>query len=141
MFRKIIWATDGSEHADRALAIAKSLASEGGGMLIALHSVEHLAGPGGRGAPTEDPDEDDREAKIVKQVSALAEEGVSAELKIVHGGVLNAAHPIADVAREQGADLIVVGTRGHTVLGGLLLGSVTHRLLAIAPCPVLSVPA
>ena len=35
----------------------------------------------------------------------------------------------------------MVGTRGHTPLGGMLLGSVTQRLLHIAPCPVLAVPA
>jgi nucleotide-binding universal stress UspA family protein len=52
-----------------------------------------------------------------------------------------AGHVIADLARERQADVIVVGTRGHTALGGLLLGSVTQRLLHIAPCPVLAVPA
>ena len=51
-----------------------------------------------------------------------------------------AAHTIAEEAKEAGADLIVVGTRGHTALAGLLLGSVTQRLLHIAPCPVLAVP-
>ena len=47
---------------------------------------------------------------------------------------------IADAAREVDADVIVVGTRGHAPIAGLLLGSVTQRLLHIAPCPVLSVP-
>jgi hypothetical protein len=51
------------------------------------------------------------------------------------------AHEIADVAREVGADLIVIGTRGHTPIAGLSLGSVTLRLLHVAPCPVLAVPA
>jgi nucleotide-binding universal stress UspA family protein len=51
-----------------------------------------------------------------------------------------AAHAIAELAESQGADIIAVGTRGHTALAGLLLGSVTQRLLHIAPCPVLAVP-
>jgi nucleotide-binding universal stress UspA family protein len=47
----------------------------------------------------------------------------------------------AAVARDTPADVIVVGTRGHGRVAGLLLGSVTQRLLHIAPCPILAVPA
>ena len=52
----------------------------------------------------------------------------------------HAAHVIADAAVNTGADLIVVGARGHTKLLGFVLGSVTHRLMQIATCPVLTVP-
>jgi nucleotide-binding universal stress UspA family protein len=55
-----------------------------------------------------------------------------------HAG--GAAHRIAEAAQEAEADLIVVGTRGHTAFAGLLLGSVTQRLLHVAPCPVLAIP-
>jgi nucleotide-binding universal stress UspA family protein len=54
---------------------------------------------------------------------------------------LRPAPAIAEAARDTGADLIVVGTRGHTAIGGLMLGSVTQRLLHIAPCALLTVPA
>jgi hypothetical protein len=36
--------------------------------------------------------------------------------------------------------VIVIGTRGHSSIGGLVLGSVTQRLLHVAPYPVLAVP-
>ena len=140
MFKQILWATDGSQYADRALELAKSLAAQDGASMIAFHSVEHLAGPGARGAFPEAADEDERQAKISGQVKELSDHGIKVNLKVVHGGTTGAAHTIADVAKEEGADLIVVGTRGHTALGGLLLGSVTQRLLHIAPCPVLAVP-
>jgi nucleotide-binding universal stress UspA family protein len=140
MFKKVIWATDGSESADRALELAKSLVSKDGGSLLAVHAIEHLVGPGSHGAPTVLPDEDDREAKIAKQVADLKAAGLDAEVRIVESGASSAAHTVARVAEEEGADLIVAGPRGHTPLAGLLLGSVTQRLLSISPCPVLVVP-
>jgi nucleotide-binding universal stress UspA family protein len=50
------------------------------------------------------------------------------------------AKSIADVAEEEGADLIVIGTRGHTGLPRIALGSVTQRLLHLAHRPVLAIP-
>ena len=38
------------------------------------------------------------------------------------------------------ADLIVTGSRGHTAIAGIVLGSVAQRLLHLADCPVLVVP-
>ena len=140
MFSKIIWATDGSENADHALELAKQLAAQNGSVLYAVHSIEELAGPGGRGAFPEFADEDERQAKIAKQVADLVEQGINAQVKVVESGVTGAAHTLAKVAEEEGVELIVSGTRGHTPLTGLLLGSVTQRLLHLAPCPVLAVP-
>ena len=76
------------------------------------------------------------------QADELAKAGNGGELQLVATTAAGGpAHDIANIARDNGADLIVVGTRGMGVIAGLLLGSVTQRLLQIAPCPVLSVPA
>ena len=140
MFKMIIWATDGSEAADRALPVVKSLAAGEGRSLVVVHSKEHFLGGRATGYPVR-ADEDELQAKVRAQVEALEDEGFEATLRVVTGPAGHAAHMIADVADELGADVIVVGTRGHGPVAGLLLGSVTQRLLHIAPCPVLAVPA
>lgn len=136
MFEKIIWATDGSEPADRALPYAKALAADGS--LLVLHCKELLFGRAG-GYPAL-ADDEQLEEKIRKQAAESESEGVETTFELVTGVSRHAGDMIADVARETGADLIVVGSHGHTAVAGLLLGSVTQRLLHIAPCPVLAIP-
>ncbi|MDQ2896676.1 MAG: universal stress protein [Actinomycetota bacterium] len=140
MFKTIIWATDGSDHADRALPYAKGLAQEDGATLVVLHIVQRIASGRSMGL-TLNADEDELKAKVKNVATGLADEGLNVSLKIVTELGSHPAHDIADVAVDVGADLIVAGTRGHTAIGGLLLGSVAQRLLGVAPCPVLVVPA
>lgn len=140
MYSKVIWATDGSDAADRALAHAKAAAADSQTPLLVVY-CEEFTMPGKSGVSLPDRgDEADIEAKIERQVAELSSNGVTATLEKVRSMVGGAAHAIAGVATRDRADLIVVGTRGRTRLGGLLLGSVTQRLLHIAPCPVLAVP-
>jgi nucleotide-binding universal stress UspA family protein len=84
-------------------------------------------------------DADEIKARIRAHYEDLLRAGVNATLTFDSDLGGNPAQQIADAAREAHADLIVVGTRGHTDIGGLLLGSVTQRLLHEAPCPVLVV--
>jgi nucleotide-binding universal stress UspA family protein len=138
MFSRIVCATDGSENANRALDAAKALARENDASLVLVHIVERYATKGGLAVY---PDEEQLAAKLEQLTKELCAEGLKATLRIVDHVGPQPAHEIADVAREEGADLLVVGTRGHGALTGLVLGSVALRLLHVAPCPILAVPA
>jgi nucleotide-binding universal stress UspA family protein len=139
MFQVIMWASDGSEHADRALDYARKLAEASGARLVAVHVREVTVGRAA-GYPVQI-DEDEIEQKIQGQTKDLKDAGVDASYEQRGTTAGGAAHAIADAAKEAGAELIVVGTRGQGPISGLLLGSVTQRLLHVAPCPVLAVPS
>jgi nucleotide-binding universal stress UspA family protein len=140
MFKRVMWATDGSDASDNTMEHAKALVTEADGELLVVYSEEFtLPGKGGGSLPRH-ADEEVVQDKIKRQVEELSEDGVPVRLEITKSRVGNAAHEIAEVAEKEHTDVIVVGTRGHTLLRGLLLGSVTQRLLQIAPCPVLAVP-
>jgi nucleotide-binding universal stress UspA family protein len=140
MFKSIIWATDGSASADRALPYVKSLASDNNAEVVVLHADQLLMGRGGGQHVIAD--EEDVRTKIEAQAQELRDAGIISASRAIQVTIGEGpAHTIAETAEDLHADLIVVGTRGHTTLGGLLLGSVTNRLLHIAPCPVFVVPS
>ncbi|MBV8258174.1 MAG: universal stress protein [Actinobacteria bacterium] len=137
MFETIAWATDGSELADRALETVKSLARTHHSKIVAVHANELLRGRFG-GAPML-ADEPDIRGKIEKQVEDLRAAGFDAELEIRSGGS-DIPLLIAHAAEDVGADLIVVGTHGHSGIAAALLGSVARGLTHYAHSPVLVVP-
>jgi nucleotide-binding universal stress UspA family protein len=138
MFKVIIWATDGSRGAQQALPFARGLARGQGARLIVVHinemAVSRAAGPVNF-------NEDEVQAAVRKHVEDLRQEGLDVTLQLadVMGG--GAAAAIVKIADKEKADVIVVGTRGFGPLVGLLVGSVTHRLLHIMHCPILVVPS
>jgi nucleotide-binding universal stress UspA family protein len=137
MFETIVWATDGSELADRALPHVLELARLHQSKIVAVHANELLKGRFG-GAPLL-ADEPDVREKIEKQVIELREQGIPIELTVTTG-TRDIPELIAKAAREAEADLIVVGTHGRGGFKAAVLGSVARGLLHDASCPVLAIP-
>jgi nucleotide-binding universal stress UspA family protein len=138
MFKVVVVATDGSAPGDLAMAFAKDLVIDQKASLRVVH-VDELV-PGHGGAQHVQALEPEIKAKIRGQVAALKTDGLEAEFEVHQVTLSGPAHAIADAAAAAQADLIVLGSVGSGPLKGLLLGSVAHRLLQIAPCPVLVVP-
>ena len=137
MFETIVLAVDGSKPSNRAVDYAAKLANESGGRILAVHVEELMAG---RAAGPVHVNEDAIQDEIRAHVKQLNEDGIKTELQITSTMTGGPAHVIAEAADREGADIIVTGTRGHTALAGVFLGSVAQRLLHVAPCPVLVVP-
>jgi len=136
MFKTILHANDGSDHAFKAFDLALGLAKRDG---AALHmvSVEEIPSM----------PEFIEEVREERGVAARRFHGViqRAREKAEQQGVnlnahVRAGHPvrtIIEVARELNADLLVIGATGHSALYERMIGSRADRLVQLAPCPVL----
>ena len=146
--KRILAAVDGSETALKALDFAARLAAETKAELTVLAvtqempisdealreyaKAEHLATAWG----------DLSEARATEILSA-------AEARVPAGGARvhpewRVGDPAAEIlrfAKEAGADAIVMGHTGHSRIAGVLLGSVAFKVVTLAACPVVVVPA
>lgn len=139
MFTTILCCTDGSLPADEALRAAADLAVHEHAHLHLVHVeekliVRHVAGQDAS------PVESEILTKIHLQAVEITAREIPCRLHIASAPVGHVAERIAETAADTAADLVVIATRGRLAIGSLLLGSVTQRLLAISPCPVLAIP-
>jgi nucleotide-binding universal stress UspA family protein len=145
----ILVAVDGSTQAIKATEIAADLAQCSGAKLVVLHVVTPIFG-GERDElaelarmehmeRTEYEMLQERGRAIVESAEFSArQKGVTSVEPIVEVG--DPAGVIVKLTRARSADLVVVGRRGRGTLAGLLLGSVSNKIvqLADAPCLVVS---
>lgn len=142
--KTIVVATDFSKHSAAAIDWAADLARRYSASLNVVHVVQPFV-PYAPGFGTYVPADVDQialgEAKktldeIRSRVEALGATEVSTE--VVQG---TPGQQIIEQVAAKHADLLVVGTHGHTGLKHLLLGSTAEKLVRTAPCPVLTVHA
>ena len=138
MFKTIVVGVDGSEGAQNALSLAVELARRDDARIVIAHVEERIVGKGGGPLHA---NEDQIQADIRRRAEDLSADGLDTKVEMSDVMVGGPAHAIEEIADRAAADLIVVGTRGHSPVAGLLLGSVTQRLLHIASQPVLVVPS
>lgn len=137
MFKTIVLALDGSDGSRRAIPVAVELARRDGAKIVIAHVEQDVAGKGGGPIPAT---EDEIQAEVRGQADELSAQGIETSVEMRNVMLGGPAHAIEEIAEGADADLIVVGTRGQSPVAGLLLGSVTQRLLHIARRPVLSIP-
>lgn len=136
----ILVATDFSDCAAQAQEYALFLASACKARLDFVHAFELVPGLYADEVPTQQLYLEEVRRQIDRRIEALVKaaekRGVAASGRQMHG---IASEQIIEAAREQEADLIVVGTHGRTGLAHVLLGSTAERVIKGAPCPVMTV--
>jgi len=139
---RILVATDFSDHSRVAMRYAAALAGQFNAEVIVAHIVEQIGvlpavPPMGEYAHTE--------PTPALQASHARDESekLLREFNIVNGRVLvETGRPFLEIirlARNEEADLIVVGTHGRGAIAHTLLGSVAEKVVRKSPCPVLVV--
>lgn len=130
-FQQILYATDFSEDSLAGLPYALRFAEKYGSRLVLVHALEGLS---------ESPYLDGRMATVhLRELVPSRLPSAGAPEVIVEMG--SPANVIIEAAEKGAADLIVIGARGAGSLARLAshFGSVAHKIVCGAPCPVLTV--
>ena len=141
--QRIVHATDFSAASRTAFATAVDLARAGGAELIICHVLAPFATRAIGGHLTPDAYAGVRALarrnagrRLAALVARARRDGAQARSALVEG---LPSEGIGRVARAERADVVVMGTHGHTWLGRLFLGSVAQRVLTTSTVPVLTV--
>ncbi len=144
LVKRILCATDFSEPAREAMVLALALAEKGGSEVTLLHVIdalpdaeEHVYYAVPEIAPLRKALEEQAWPRLQAAIPEVLLSSIKVEKRLATG---RAHEKIIEIAAEQRADLIVLGTRGHGPLSRILFGSTSQRVVREATCPVVTVP-
>ncbi|HEY5095125.1 MAG TPA: universal stress protein [Candidatus Eremiobacteraceae bacterium] len=142
LFKKILVPVDGSEPSDAAVALAIRLAADQHAKLIFLHvsEVAKISAMVSTTAMCADPSAAlDAELAFGKEslhrAEAAARQGAVDAVALLDEG--NSSETILEAAKQNAADLIVIGSHGRGGIQRVLLGSVAEAVLRHSNVPVL----
>ena len=140
---KIMIAVDGSECSEPVVEFVARMRWPAGSRTLVVSVASAAAGmvaapfeAAAASAELESLDVREHEALVARASQALTVAGLPCETRVVLG---EPAHALLQAVRDEGADLLVVGSHGRTGLTKLLLGSVSAHVVGHAPCSVLVV--
>ena len=138
MLKKILLATDGSDHARKAIGFASDIATKYKATVYLIHVVPIL-----HSVPEVDIKKmQDIQQKYANQIieeaeRELKEKGVeSYQSTILHGGP---AREITEFARKNSVDMIAMGSHGAGKVEMLMLGSVSNKVCHLSDCTCVTV--
>jgi nucleotide-binding universal stress UspA family protein len=142
-FRRILVPVDESKPSENALAVAAGLARETGAEVILAHVVQMRWSqdePEMKATYGDIVDDYRRSGEETLKRTAGSEtfSGLDVDTQLLFGN--NAAGELLRLAREREADAIVMGSHGRGRFGGMMLGSVSQRVIHDATVPVIVVP-
>jgi nucleotide-binding universal stress UspA family protein len=130
--KKIVFATDFSVASQEAFRLANVLAKDWGAKIILVHVQEPALAYGGGEFAIGGLEPSMESLKPL--LNEFRPSDVPYEHRVLMG---DPADTVVRVAKEEDADMIVVGSHGRTGLVRLLMGSVAETIVRRAPCPVL----
>jgi nucleotide-binding universal stress UspA family protein len=140
MFQRILVSVDGSEDSEKAVKMSAELARTYGSQVLVVHGrdVPFIA-PNPRPAPPRvERWETEQEAQqlVDAAVSKLREAGADVRGQVLPGEG-RVGYKILEAAAADNSDLIVLGSRGMSRVEEVMIGSVSHKIIHMARCPVL----
>jgi nucleotide-binding universal stress UspA family protein len=147
MIHKILYPTDFSKASQAALPLLRDLAKRYGAQVHVIHAVDlhsEFLMEGGYMVPllvTYPIEQKQLQESAEKRLGEFVREHLPDLQDSVQKAVV-LGKPFVEIVRyadEQGIDLIVIGTHGHSALASVLLGGVAEKVVHKAHCAVLTV--